>query len=383
MSTEVSVLIDSDTTPLFLVDYDDSTLPPSSVGLPRIVAGTVPSIMWGAFDPTNISQTAWSYVRYGITRSPTEIRIVPPHQVLNQRNVIASPEHLTTNLPHTLTDFWSSSTGIPPQTVPDLLQNTNLVAFTLLNEGTPLVPSTETYEVRRPMPKKVFLAGLNNQANLTNSNGFKLNEPGQRVQLIVPPDVLYDQLSVLEHDMGVPNLIAPFSDQDAPTMYGDIYFQNTVCLTYDAATLPENDPTASTPWAFQAVDSTHVNRSVFGGVLTYGTDNVGTQTIYRNATPLPDAISLGLQVKFRLKLLLDGTGGLGDSQVRFGFSAFGMTLALAFVSAPTGLRYVLCYDLASDTIVGGVPFDFYDANSHTYRIVREPGLPQLQIFIDS
>jgi hypothetical protein len=379
----VTVLLDADPAPLLVVDYDNSTLPPSIVGLPRIIAGTVPSILWGAFDPTNLSQTYWDYVRFGVTRSPTELRIAPHHQVLNQRNVIASPEHLTTNIPHAHTDFWSSSTGIPPHQDPDFLKNQNLVAFTLLNEGTPLVPSTETFEVRQPTPIKIFVGGLNNPAQVLNNNGFKLNEPGVEVKLLVPDDVLYSQLSVIERDTGEIGLIAPFSDQEDPLSYGPIYFQKDVCLTYDGSVLPENDVTAGTPWVFAADNPAHVARSAFAGILTYGTDGTGTKTIYRNATPLPDAISLGLEVKFRLKVLSDGSGGMGDSQVRFGFSAPGMTLALAFVTAPTGIRYVLCYDLASEVVVGGTPFDFFDGLYHVYRIVRPPGAPMVRVFIDS
>lgn len=378
----VTVLLDADPAALIVVPYDNTMLPPSSVGLPRLISGTIPSFCWGAFDPQNLSQTNWDYVRFGVTRSPTELRIAPHHQVLNQRNVIASPEHLTTNIPHAHTDFWSSSTGIPPHTSPDFLQDPGLIAFTLLNEDTPLVPSTEAYEVRRPTPVQVFVGGLNDPAQVLNNNGFKLNEPGVEVKLIVPDDVLYSQLQVIEHDTGDQGLIAPFSDLEGPT-FGPIFYQNVVCLTYDGTVLPENDVAAPTPWVFDATNPAHVTKSVFGGILTYGTDGVGTTSIYRNATPLPDALSLGFEVKFQLKVLSDGSGGLGDSQVRFGFSALGMTMALAFVTAPTGIRYVLCLDLVANIVVGGTPFDFYDGNQHTYRIVRAPGAVMLQIFIDS
>lgn len=379
----ISLLLDADTSPLIVVDYDNQTLPPSSVGLPRLIAGTVPSILWGAFDPTNISQTSWDYVRFGVTRSPTETRITPHHQVLNQRNVIASPEHLTTDIMHPHAGYWSASTGIPPHSDPDFFLNQGLIAFTLLNEGTPLVPSTQTYQVRQPTPISVFVGGLNTPTNVLNNNGFKLNEPGVETKLLVPDDVLYSQLKITEQDSGEPNLIASFSDQEGPSSLGTISYQNQVCLTYDGLTLPESDPTATTPWVFAADDASHVQRSVMAGILTYGTDGVGTTSIYRNATPLPDAIGLGLEVRFRLKVLSDGSGGLGDTQIRFGFSAFGMTLALGFLTTPLGVRYVMCYDLVSGAIVGGTPFDFLDALEHLYRIVRSPGVPTLQIFIDS
>jgi hypothetical protein len=380
---DVAVFLDSNPTPLILLTYDDTILPPSSVGLPKIVAGSLPSVVWGAFDLTNLSQSSWQYFRYGVTRSPTELRIIPPHQVLNQRNVIQSYERHLSNLPHTLTDFWSESEGITPNTYPDFLTNPDLVAYTLLNETTPLVPQTQTYQVQNPQPVIEYVGGLNNIANVLNSQGsFLLNDATTRVGIIVPSNVLYDSLQIIERDTGQPNLIAPFSDEGQPT-FGPFSFQNEVCLTYDAETLPENDPTAITPWTFYAQNPAHVSRTVFGGVLTYGTDNVGTQTVYSNATPLPDAPSLETQVTFRLKLLQDSSGGLGDSQVRFGFSAIGLTASLALVTADTGLRYVLVIDQLSNQVIGGIPFDFYDGQYHTYRLVRLPGANAVQVFVDS
>jgi hypothetical protein len=92
---------------------------------------------------------------------------------------------------------------------------------------------------------------------------------------------------------------------------------------------------------------------------------------------------LQTEVKFRLKLLLDSSGGLGDSQARVGFSSPGVTIGLAFVTTPLGERYVLAVDLNNGRTVGGIPFDFYDGAYHDYRLVRDPGTSSIQIFIDS
>jgi hypothetical protein len=379
---DIAVFLDSSSTPLIFVTYDDSLLPPSTAGLPRVISGALPSVVWGAFDPTNLSQSSWQFVRYGVTRSPTELRIVPPHQVLNQRNLIESYERHLTNLPHTLTDFWSESEGITPNTDPDFLTNTGLTAYTLLNEGTPLVPSTQTYQVRSPQPIAEFVGSLNNIADGLNSNGsFLLNDATRRVGISVPDNVLYSSLQVIERDTGETSLIAPFDD-GFPEV-GPIFYQKRVCLKYDAETLPEDDPTAITPWKFIAQDSTHVTRSVFGGILTYGTGSVGTQTLYANATPLPDAPSLSTQVKFKLKVAQDSSGGLGDSQVRFGFSAPGLTASLALVTEPTGMRYVLVLDQNTNQVLGGIPFDFGDLQFHTYRLVRNPDEGLVHVFVDS
>ena len=379
----VALFLDTTVAPIIQLGYNNIDLPSSSVGLPSAIADHLPSITWGAFDPTNLSQTGWQYIRYGITKPSTQADIVPPHQVFNQRNVMASFERHLSALPHTLTDFWSESEGIPPQTAPDFLQNPGLVAYTLLNDGTPLVPSTQTYEVRRPTPILVPVVGFNDIQDLMNSPSFVMNESEQRIELIVPPDVLYDSLQVIEVDTGSSGLIAPFTDECQPYSLGAINYQGVTCLTYQGTILPEQDPSAATPWTFQADDPSHVLRSTGAGILTYGTDSTGTRTIYRNETPLPDAPSLTTQVTFRIKVLNDASSGLGDSQIRVGLSAPGMTLALAFVTTPLGQRYVMVVDQNSGTVVGGLPFDFLDGNYHTYRIVRNPCAGVVQVFIDS
>jgi hypothetical protein len=126
-----------------------------------------------------------------------------------------------------------------------------------------------------------------------------------------------------------------------------------------------------------------VSTSAFAGILTYSTGVTGTRTVYRNNTPLPDAPGLQTEAKFRIKLLNDSTGGTGDSQVRFGLSAPGMTLGLAFVTTPLAERYVLALDMNTNAIVGAMVFDYLDGNYHDYRIVRDPALGTVQIFIDA
>ena len=455
----VAVLLDNVVTPIIQVGYNSLDLPPSSSGISRTIAGGLPSILWGAFDPTNISQTSWDYVRFGAVRSISELGIVPHHQVLNQRNVMASFEHHRTNIVHTHTDFWSESEGIPPQTEPDLLRNPNLVAYTLLNDSTPLVPSTQTYEVRSPTAVLVSVVGLNRPEDVLNSQAFVLNSSEQVIRIIVPDDVLYNCLQVIETTTGESGIIAPFSDECSPDFGADWHFQNTVCLTYDGAVLPENDLSAASVWTrsseleqgtaslssgspsltdgsaqfltagVQVGDTVEIQTSVakglysvsavlsattlqltptpptvatalysvttnsssaahqfataFSGVLTYGTDGVGTRTTYRNNSPLPDSIAMQTEVKFRLKILQDSTGGLGDSQVRVGFSSPGVTIGLGFITTPLGERYVLAIDLNTGLTVGGIPFDFYDGAYHTYKMVRDPGTASIQISIDS
>lgn len=381
-SGEVSLLLDTDPDPLLRVDY--GVLPSSAVGLARKVAGYAPALLWGAFDPTNLSQTSWDFVRYGLTRSPTEMRIVPPHQVLNQRNVMASPEHITTTIPHDHTDFWSRSTGQPSQVYPDFLRDEpDLVAFTLLNEGTPLVPVTQDQSARGLVITNEFISGLNRIEDVLNSDGdFRLNHTDRRTVVQPPEGVLYASLEVYEKTTGVEGVVTPFCDGCGPEVT-DFQYTKDVCYVYDATTLPEDDPTAPTPWSLASDVPGNVSRSSFSGVLTYGTTGP-TRTVYRNFTPLPDAPSLSSQVSFRVRVLQDVSFGLGDTQVRLGFGSNpGITLSLAFLTQPSGERYVVVVDQNNLRVVGGIRFDWFDGAYHTYRLVKDPAQQKVFIYVDS
>ena len=377
-----TLLLDSQTQPLITIGYNEIDLPPSSVGLPRIIAGGLPCITWGAYDPQNLSSSLWDFVRYGITRSPTEMRIAPHHQILNQRNVMASPEHLRTTIPHPHTDFWSSDTGIPPQTAPDFLMNPLLVAYTLLNEGTPLVPSTQSTEVQVPTPTTQFVSSFNRPEDLMNSDGdFTFNDGSVRHILLVPDDVLYTSLVVIETTTGAQSLVAPFCDTCEPSNWA-FEWTKEVCLTYDGSVLPENSG-APTPWTLVSDIPANVSVQPFSGVLTYETTGP-TKTVYRNPTSLPDSLSLTTEVKVRMRVLQDATLGLGDSQVRLGFSSSaGFTLSLAFVTTPLGERYVLLVDQNTLGVLGGIPFNWYDGLFHDYRMVRDPLSASVLVFVDS
>jgi hypothetical protein len=380
---DVVVLLDTDPTPIIEVDYNSLDLPSSSVGVVRTLTNGVSGIAFGSFEPMDLSQSYWDFVRYGITRALNELRIVPPHQVLNQWNVMASPEHLRSLILHPHTSFKSSSTGIPPQTDPDFLADPLLAAFTQLNQGTPLVPLTQAFETRGPYPVQEFVSALNRPEDVLNNDGdFTLNDGSKRFKLVVPDDVLYSCLDVIEQTTGTTDLLTPFCD-DCGLLSMALEYVKEVCLTYEGDVLPENDPNASTPWTLLSDTPAQVSTSVFGGILTYATGLLGTKTVYRNDTPLPDAPGLQTEASFRIRLLNDSTAGTGDSQVRFGLSAPGMTVGLAFVTTALAERYVLVVDLNSGITMGAMSFDYLDGLFHTYRIVRDPGADQVRIFIDS
>jgi hypothetical protein len=292
-----------------------------------------------------------------------------------------SPERLFTLLPHELTDYKSSSTGHVPKKDPDFLADPGLTAYTLLNQDTPLVPRTQTFEVRAPFPVQEFVSALNRPEDVLNNDGdFTTNDGSIRYRLIVPDDVLYSSLDVIEQTTGTDELLAPFDDECQPNL-GGFQYQKEVCLTYDGSVLPENDTAAPTPWQLVSDTPADVSTTALAGILTYGT--AGSKTVYRNDTPLPDSPSLVSEVRFRLKLLNDTTGGTGPTQVMFGFSAPGMTAALTFVTSPLGERLVLVLDLNNGNVLGSATVDFLDGAFHNYRIVRDPGRAVVQVFIDS
>lgn len=376
----VSVFLNSVTKPLIHADYSSTALPPSTAGIPQAICAGLPSVTWGAFDPTNLSQTSWDFVRFGAIRSLSATGIASHHEILNQANVMASYEHHRSSTPHQHACFGSESEGIPPQTAPDLLRDPNLGAFTLLNEGTPLVPATQSYRIRAPETLVVPVAGLNSPQDVLNHTGFLVNNAAQRVEVLVPDDVLYNSLQVIERTTGDSGLIAPFDDE-AEISLGSLEFRNEVCLSYDGSVLPEND-TVSPQWVRASEDASHQSMRASISALTYRTDASGTRTICRNATPLLTTTSLRTEVKFRLRLVQDASEGLGDSQVRFGFSSPGVTVGLAFVTTPAGERYVMAVDLNDGQAVGGIPFDFYDGNYHTYVLSRDPASESIQIRVE-
>jgi len=379
----IGIYLNTDPDPLILTGYNQIDLPPSTAGIIRSMVAGLPAVAFGAFSASELSQTSWDFVRYGVTRSVTELRIAPHHQTLNQWNVVASPEHLRTTIPHDHTGYMSCSTGIPPKKAPDFLEDPDLIAYTVLNEGTPLVPLTQTYEVRNPQPTFVPISQINAIEDLLNNDGdFTLNDATQRIEIIVPDDVLYNCLDVIEQTTGEEDLLSPICDSCSPDI-GGFNYQHNVCFTYDGSVLPQNDTTAPTPWELESDDPTHVNASAFSGVLTYGTDTVGTRTVYKNNTPLLDAISLQSEVTFRIRVLQDTTLGFGDSQIRFGTSSPGVTLGVAFITdAITGERFVKVLDLNNGNILGSVTFDFLDGAYHTYRIVRDVKTASMKVLID-
>ena len=379
---DVSLFFENETTPLILVGYNSIDLPASGVGIVTTLSSGLAAIAFGSFSSENLEQSYWDFIRYGISRSSTELEIAPHHQVLNQWNVMQSPERLFTSLAHELTSYKSSSTGVIPKKSPDFLADPALVAHTILNDSTPLVPKTQTFQVRGPYPVQDFVAVLNGPENVLNNPGdFVLNDASVQYRLVVPDDILYSSLDVIEQATGKDNLLAPADDLWGPT-YSGFNYTKEVCLTYNAESnvLPENDTAAPTSWVRESDVPSEVLANVFDGVLTYRT--LGSKTLYKNNTTLLDAPSLQTRARFRLRIVDDASLGTGDTKIRFGLSAPGLTVALAFVTTPLAERYILAVDLKNGKFLGSISFNFLDGNFHTYEIIRDPGAGVVLIFAD-
>lgn len=395
----VSLFVDNDEFPVIHVGYDSLNLPDSGSGLVNIMSEGMPAIAFGSLDPLNLTQSVWDYVRYGLSVVPMGSQIAPHHQVISQWNVMGSPERLFTPIIHPVTDFKSSSTGVVPKRHPDFMADPDLRAFTVLNEGTPLVPATQSAENRKPFRTLISLfdttfdqtfaliSSLNTPATpqdvLSSSKSFAANDSPIRYELVVPDDVLYSSLDVIEQTTGEAGLLAPFGDECGWGIKG-FQYNGDHCLVYDASDnlLPE-ETQVSTPWQLVSGSPEEVSVATGGGTLTYGSGATGATSVYRNRTPLPDHPGLRSEARFRIRLVDDGSFGLGDTKVRFGLSAPGFTVALAFFTSPLAERFVLVLDQKSGQILGSAMFDFLDGAFHTYRIVRDPAAGLVRVFIDS
>lgn len=477
----VSVIIDSVEAPAIQVDYDSVAVPKSSAGVLHILSGGLPAIAFGSFSAEHLEESQWDFVRYGITRNATGQNIVPPHHVLNQWNVMESPERLSAKTPLALTSFKSSSTGTTPQTAPDYLSRADVPAFTQLNQGTPPVPATQTSDRRGPFsvrvpsgtpyvyeprefddaqfnpgargvtlefPRdrpdrvmvrasvetlktgKVLRVGANAKqltitwgadgvlqgtirscevvtespeyleiglegwtmdwaetfgttptVTLSVPEGFTNEDDHLTHVFAVPRDVLYTSLQLVETAEGALDLLTPFGDEPGPG-YGGLDYTKEVCLDYSPNVGKPEESNAATPWLLTSDGTGEVVSEVLGGTLFFGTSSSPVRAAYINNTPLPDAPSLQTTATFRLRLAQDATLGLGDSRVRFGMSAPGMTVGLGFVTYPSGERFVEVYDLQSGEVKARATVDYLDGDYHEYEIVRDPSAGLVEVYID-
>ena len=165
----VAVYLDGADVPILSISYDPIRLPPCSSSFLRQISNNRSIIAWGAFAPTEISRTRWQYLKYSMGKLSLTDRIVPPHQILNQANVMASPDHLFTGEQHQHFGFSVYSGGTPND---DFMANAAVNAYTILGENIPPVPMTQNLESRGGLVRTATAAQDISALNFMNYGGF-------------------------------------------------------------------------------------------------------------------------------------------------------------------------------------------------------------------
>lgn len=148
----VTVYVDGNPDPCISVGYNSLGLPSTqNTFLNKITSGRT-AIAFGGFDAQELSRTVWSSFTYSMRKSGDVENLVAPHQVLNYANVMASPDHLFTQVDHLHYGFKISSSGTPTD---DFMNDSEVVAYTNLLEGTPPVPATQNLETRGGLQRTV------------------------------------------------------------------------------------------------------------------------------------------------------------------------------------------------------------------------------------
>ena len=165
----VAVYLDDADVPIISIAYDPIRLPPCSSSFLQQISNNRSVVAWGAFSSTEISRTRWQYLKYSMGKLSLTDRIVPPHQVLNQANVMASPDHGMTAEKHAHYGFSIYSGGTPDD---DFMSNTSVPAYTILGENFPPVPMTQNLESRGGLVRSAVPASGVPIMNFMDYGGF-------------------------------------------------------------------------------------------------------------------------------------------------------------------------------------------------------------------
>lgn len=168
----VKVHVDGGGTPVISIPYDVLTLPPASTSFLKTITSGRQSVAFGSFNPGEMARTRWDFLSYSIGKMTLTDRLVPPHQVRNQSNAIASSEHLRTSHPHKHFGFKVYSGGTPYD---DFMADETIPAVTVLGEGTAPVPMTQDLTSRGGLVKVAIPTKDISATSLINSRGFVTN----------------------------------------------------------------------------------------------------------------------------------------------------------------------------------------------------------------
>lgn len=167
--SSVSVFLDGSSVPSISVSYDSLTLPPSSSSFLAGLTDSRQCVCFGSMDPTEISRTSWGPLKYSVGKMTITDRRIPPHQLLTQANVVASPDHLFTKAPHKHGGFRVYSGGTP---LDEFMYDQSVPSFTNLGEGTAPVPMTQDLESRGGLVRTATPVSAATALNFVNTKGY-------------------------------------------------------------------------------------------------------------------------------------------------------------------------------------------------------------------
>lgn len=320
--------------------------------LPRAKT-TFGGVEFGALSGRALTQQRWRRVRYRVYTHTTEDYTSPHHMVLNQYNVITSgergtdktvetvtvqsltsttvslkPAHIYAARVFTVTDgstvysttTWSfdADTQVITLTTPLSAENTPVtVSFapgkpvtstylkaqplldsvTLLNEGTPPFPKSQTATATSSV---VSGSALNNPNDTLNDGDldFILNDPYQTLEFTDVEGSLYDQLSFFElDDKGQRGLISIVCDGPAP---GEGFSGLAVEGTMFTEQFKAQDATV-TDGPFSQTSVFHAS----GGNYVGGNLGPGTMVLYPTAPAIKTPGSGAIERRMRLNMRMD------------------------------------------------------------------------------
>ncbi len=331
----VQVYVDGGPTPVISVPYDVLTLPPLSTSFLNGATSGHQCVAFGSFNPSEISRTRWDFIKYSIGKLTLTDRLIPPHNVLNQANAIASPEHLRTTKPHAHFGFKVYSGGTPYD---DFMADETVPAFTNLGEGTPPVPMTQDLESRGGFIKVATPVEDIAATDLVNTKGFITDLEDDTYNPLSSPSFLSSLIS-LSNDLRAKyeahrSLVPPHQNPDginfivAPVaidLASAVTLLNDLKSKYNShriqATVHFANDSVNVVSAANAVDATTASiladalRTAFEAHRVYAGPHIGLDGV--NTITVLDAVDIPTLVT-----LIEAPGGIRSSYNAHRVSAF-------------------------------------------------------------
>jgi len=336
-----------------------------------IQGGPGSGVYFGSFDDSSMVLSEWDYLRYVITGSNGLQITVPHHQILNQQNVMASPDHIYGLDAHIHTNFSTSSTGLP---IPiEEYYDRMLVedAYTQLNRDTPPVPLTEETTLTKV---ESFISSLNDPLLVLNDLSFLIQNASKTVELVPNERGMYNTIDMRHKSEGnEDDKIYPALDSGIAALTFEM--SDPLCLDYNGSILPEDDG-----WDLEGIGI--YDSYLLGGNLVFQASGVNNR-VYRNLDPIFGALH-PVEFEVSLRVVQDVSSGSGDTSIRLELCNGKFPIRLGFFSSSQG-KYVQIISidaLGDESVVGHIPFNWGDSASHQYRVVLNPYQELIHVYID-